>query len=605
MKKRLFVSFKDWNFKKKLISIISAVTIIIVILISSFNFFFYSRNYTKQTVDQTQQIIEQVRINVDSYLDELLRLNLSPYYNDDIMGLLEDEYITKSSDLNQRRTIENFLASVMTLPRREILRVYILTDNNLYSYIRTPYDMNDYDNYMDTNWYLLAKESTSPVFLPIHSEKVFGDKKTQIFSIAKRIRSKEDNSKVLAVIKVDANYAGIKSICDQVQLSDTGSLFIIDNNQNVVYQNNKLNRKDILSQIPLTDYEGEGDFTETINNEKYIVNIASVKTTDLQVIAINSLSDLNKESIVIRNTTMILALFGTLFAVLFLLVFVQNFFKPLFSIINSMKQVQHGDLNVQVEVKNQDEIGYLARSFNKMIRRIKVTLEKNTQLVKEVYESKYLQKEAQYNNLCAQIKPHFLYNTLNTISLLIKCKNNDGAIDSIEKLSYFLRGIMNSDKSITLKAELEIVDSYLGILKARYNDNLTYQINVSHKYLDYQIPALTLQPLVENSIIHGCEIKRGKSEINIYSSQDEDYLYIHLIDNGIGIEKEKLDMMNTELALSVSLDETPREISEITESIGLINVNKRIKLIFGDSYGITLYSNMSKGTHVQLRLPLD
>jgi two-component system sensor histidine kinase YesM len=232
-------------------------------------------------------------------------------------------------------------------------------------------------------------------------------------------------------------------------------------------------------------------------------------------------------------------------------------------------------------------------------------LEKNTQLVKEVYESKYLQKEAQYNNLCAQIKPHFLYNTLNTISLLIKCKNNDGAIDSIEKLSYFLRGIMNSDKSITLKAELEIVDSYLGILKARYNDNLTYQINVSHKYLDYQIPALTLQPLVENSIIHGCEIKRGKSEINIYSSQDEDYLYIHLIDNGIGIEKEKLDMMNTELALSVSLDETPREISEITESIGLINVNKRIKLIFGDSYGITLYSNMSKGTHVQLRLPLD
>lgn len=604
MRKHLFESFKNWNFKKKLILIISAVTILIVILISTFNYFFYSNNYTKQTIDQTQQIIEQVRINVDSYLDELFRLNLSPYYNDDIMNLLEDEYITKSSNLNQRRTIENFLASVMTLPRREILRVYILTDNNLYSYIRTPYDMEDYDNYIDAPWYQLAKESSSPVFVPIHSEKVFGEKKTQIFSIAMRIRSKEDNSKVLAVIKVDANYAGIKSICDQVQLSDTGSLFIVDNNQNVVYQNNKLNRRDILSQINLTDFNGDGDFIKTIDNERYIVNITSVKTTDLKVIAINSYLELNKESIVIRNTTIILALFGTLFAVLFLLVFVQNFFKPLFSIINSMKQIQHGDLNVQVEVKNQDEIGYLAKSFNKMIRRIKVTLEKNTQLVREVYESKYLQKEAQYNNLCAQIKPHFLYNTLNTISLLIKCNDTNGAIDSIEKLSYFLRGIMNSDKNITLKAELEIVDSYLGILKARYKDNLTYEINVSHEYFDYLIPALTLQPLVENSIIHGCEIRRGKSEIKIYSSQDDDNLYLYVVDNGIGIEKDKLDMLNADLSQKISLDETSKDENDISISIGLINVNKRIKLIFGDSYGIRIFSSPMKGTHVQLKLPL-
>lgn len=269
-----------------------------------------------------------------------------------------------------------------------------------------------------------------------------------------------------------------------------------------------------------------------------------------------------------------------------------------------MKQVQHGDLSVQVEVKNQDEIGYLAKSFNKMIQRINITLEKNTQLVKEVYEGKYLQKEAQYNILCAQIKPHFLYNTLNTISLLIKYNDTDVAIDSIEKLSYFLRGIMNSDKNITLKDELEIVSSYLGILKARYSDNLIYEINVSREYFDYLIPALTIQPLVENSIIHGCEIKRGKSKIQIYSSEYENYLYLHLIDNGIGIEAKKLDMLNAELSKGVSLDESSKVDNAITESIGLINVNKRIKLKFGDSFGIRLYSSSSKGTHVQLKLPL-
>lgn len=604
MGKRVFGSFKDWNFKKKLISIIATMTILIVILISSLNYLFYSRNYTRQTVDQTQQIIEQIRINVDSYLDELFRLNLSPYYNDSVMELLEEEYITKSSDLSQRRVIESFLASVMTLPRSEILRVYILTDNNLYSYIRTPFDMEDYNNYKDAPWYQQAKDSSDSVFVPIRSEKVFGDKKTQIFSIAKRIRSKEDNSKVLAVIKVDANYTGIKTICDQVQLKDTGSLFIVDSNDNVVYQNNKLNRKDILNKISLDDYTGDGDFIETIGSEKYIVNVASVQSTELKVVAINSYRELNQGSMVIRNTTILLALLGTLFIIMFLLVFVKNFFKPLFSIIHSMKQVQHGDLSVQVEVKNQDEIGYLAKSFNKMIQRIKVTLEKNTLLIKEVYETKYLQKEAQYNILCAQIKPHFLYNTLNTISLLIKYNDTDGAIGSIEKLSYFLRGIMNSDKNITLKDELEIVASYLGILKARYSDNLIYEINVSQEYFDCLIPALTLQPLVENSIIHGCEIKRGKSKIKIYSSEDENYLYIHLTDNGIGIETKKLDMLNAELSKGISLDEISKVDNAITESIGLINVNKRIKLKFGDSFGIRLYSSSSKGTHVQLKLPL-
>ncbi|NLK27109.1 MAG: histidine kinase [Clostridiales bacterium] len=355
---------------------------------------------------------------------------------------------------------------------------------------------------------------------------------------------------------------------------------------------------------PLGYYNEAGDYTVTLDGNKYIINVASLETTDLKVVAINSYHELNKDSMAIRNNTIGFALLGTMCAVLSLLVFVQNFFKPLFHIIHSMKQVQDGDLSVQVEVRNQDEIGYLAKSFNKMIRRINRILDSNTKLVKEVYESKYLQKEAQYNNLCAQIKPHFLYNTLNTISLLIKCKDSEGAVQSIEKLSHFLRGIMNADKNITLSSELEIVDSYLGILKARYSDNLSYVIDVAPEFKNYRIPALTLQPLVENAIIHGCEIKRGKSEIHIYSSQEEDKLYLHIVDNGIGIEKEKLAQLNRELSQETSLDEDIEENTKTTENIGLINVNKRIKLKYGDSYGILLSNNLSVGTHVKLKLPL-
>ena len=604
MNKKVKFSFKDWNFKKKLLIIISTLIIAIVILISIINYVLYSRNFTKQTINQTQQIIEQISINVDTYLNELFRLNLSPYYNDEIMHELEQEYTTQAANLSKKRDIEGFLASVMTLPRSEILRVYILTDSNLYSYTRTPYDMEDYNNYQDTAWYQQALQSSTPVFVPIHSEKVFGEKPIKIFSIAQRIRSKEDNSKVLAVIKVDANYTGIKSICDPVQMKEKGSLFIVDQDKNIVYQNNQLDKKNIIDYLDMDSYLSDGNFTQTIDKEKYIINVASLQSTDLKVIAINSYNELNKDAKNIRNMTILLALIGMVLVLSILFTFVQNFFKPLFNIISLMKVVQKGDLSVQVKVKNNDEIGYLAKSFNKMILHIKDILDKNTQLIKEVYESRYLQKEAQYNILCSQIKPHFLYNTLNTVSLLIKCNDTEGAVQSIEKLSYFLRGIMNADKNIPLSTEIGIVDSYLGILKARYGDNLSYTINILPEYSDYLIPALTLQPIVENAIIHGCEVKRGKSIINIYSSCDEDFLLLHIIDNGIGIELSLLNKLNEDISKVTTDDETSLSSNSIVESIGLINVNKRIKLKYGNRYGIHIDSTQAFGTHVVLSLPL-
>jgi Putative regulator of cell autolysis len=603
MKLNQTLTYNNWGFKKKLLVIISALIISIVILISLSSYTLYSKNYTQQTINQTQQIIEQVAINIDTYLDELFRLNLSPYYDDEIMGELEKEYTSEISILEKKRKIENFLASVMILPRSEILRVYILTASDLYAYTRTPYDMADYNTYKDTIWYQSALTTSSPVFVPIHSEKVFGDKPTKIFSIARRIRSKEDNSRVLAVIKVDADYSGIKSICDQVQLREKGSLFLLDENKNVVYQNNQLAKTDILTKLDLKKYKHNGDYTQIISSEKYIINVASLKSTNFKVIAVNSLRELNKESRTIRNMTILLAFVCMLLAVSILFVLIQNFLKPLFQIVRSMKLVQNGDLSVQVETTKNDEIGYLASSFNQMIQRITEILDKNTQLIKEIYEAKYLQKEAQYNILCSQIKPHFLYNTLNTVSLQIKCQDSKGAVLSIEKLSHFLRGIMSADKNITLSAECQIIDAYLGIQKARYGDNLSYEIDVSPDYKDYLIPALTLQPIVENAIIHGCEVKRGKSFIKIYSDSDGRYFFLHITDNGVGIEANQLQYINEELS-KVSLPlEYDAKAASLSESIGLMNVNKRIKLKFGEEYGLRMFSS-SKGTEVVLNLPL-
>ena len=163
---------------------------------------------------------------------------------------------------------------------------------------------------------------------------------------------------------------------------------------------------------------------------------------------------------------------------------------------------------------------------------------------------------------------------------------------------------MNADKNISMSTEINIVNSYLGILKARYGENLSYHIDISSDYADYLIPALTLQPIVENAIIHGCEVKRGQSVIHIYSTADNNYLQLHVQDNGIGIEETTLNKLNEDLSKDITTEENDLENNSITESIGLMNVNKRIKLRYGNQYGIKIESSVTDGTHVVLSLPI-
>ena len=259
-------------------------------------------------------------------------------------------------------------------------------------------------------------------------------------------------------------------------------------------------------------------------------------------------------------------------------------------------------MSVQVPVKNHDEIGYLTESFNTMVNRLRTTMQKNTHLVKEVYETRYLQKEAQYNALCSQIKPHFLYNTLNTISLLIKCGEHDKAVRNIEDFSFFLRGVMNTDKDIPLSAELKLVDAYLSLQKSRYEDQFSYQIDIPGNFMDYEIPALTLQPIVENAIIHGCEMKRGNSVIKISCTADERFLTICIEDNGRGMEQSQVKELNC-MFCTLPSQNSDMDENALNESIGLINVNSRLQLKFGMKYGIVIHSKINEGTCVSLRMP--
>lgn len=593
--------YKNWSLRKKLLTIISFLMFFSIMTVSILSYIRYSNYFTEQIKQQTQQIIEQAGINVDSYLNELFQLNLSVYYNDDIIEALENKPETDQQSLEKQRKIENFLGSIMILPRQDILRVYILTENDVYSNIKTPYDMDNYSNYKNTNWYKQAFSTQNQIFIPVHSEKVYGRQKTEIFSFARSIRSKNDSSKVIGVIKTDASYFGIKNICDKINLKPGSGLFIIDEDKNVIYKNSNSLSDEICKKIyPLALSIKSSEF-KTIDNEKYLINAYPLNMANWKIVAANSYPKLNEYFMQTRNAAFLMALNCSIFTIVILAILINGFLKPLFHIVKLMQKVQYGNLNVKFNFQNNDEIAYLGNSFNSMISTIKEMIEKNARLAKEVYEISYLQKEAQYNALCSQIKPHFLYNTLNTISLLIKCNEQKEAVENIEKLSFLLRGIMNIDKIIPLETELKIVDSYLGLQKSRHREKLSYSVNIPENFLCYQIPALSIQPIVENAVIHGCEQKSRDCLIKIYCTIQNDLFLIHIEDNGKGIESNQLDKI---IHLLEANREEDSEKNNLTEKIGLLNVNSRIKLIFGEKYGLSLFSEINFGTHVIIRLPL-
>jgi len=589
--------FRKLNFITKLILIISVFNIGLVLLISYLNYYWHSKQVINQTIEQTQQIIEQLGDNIDQYMEELFRLTLAPYYDDTIMDQLASYPAQSAAKLAQKREIETFLASVMTLPRDEILRVYIMNQANIYSYTKTPYEMEDYNTYTEADWYKDALATTQPIYIPVHSEKAFGQKETQIFSIARQIRSKENNEITLAVIKVDANYTGIKSICDMINFSNDSALYVVTDTNDIVYQKNLLPEKNLLEKMDININNGDG--IAIIDNEKYFFNVTTLEESNLKVIAVNSYLALTQAARQNLNSTIVLVSICIFISLILLLLFITEFFKPLNKIIEGMKKVETGDMSVQVDIKNQDEIGYIANAFNEMVQNLNAFIVENNNLIKEVYESQYLQKESQYNALCSQIKPHFLYNTLNTFSLLIKCHEYDKAITSIEDFSYYLRGVMNTDKEILLSAELKIVEAYLDIQKLRYEEKLHYEIKIDAIFSNLVVPALILQPIVENAVKHGCERQRGKTLIMIESMREEKDFIILIKDNGKGMGEENLIKINNLLNSEEEKSSTDNQLKE--SGIGLLNVHRRLKLKFGKNSGIQIISDKN-GTTIKMVL---
>lgn len=261
---------------------------------------------------------------------------------------------------------------------------------------------------------------------------------------------------------------------------------------------------------------------------------------------------------------------------------------PITRISRVTDQVAKGNLSVRAAAESGAEARMLSDSLNAMIDKI-------NELLDQVTTEQIRLRKAEFELLQAQINPHFLYNTLDTIVWLAEAGDQKLVVSMVGNLSDFFRTSLNQGKDIIfIREELAHVRSYLEIQQVRYQDILRYEITVPEDLYEYKIPKITIQPLVENALYHGIKNKRGQGTITITGERSENGFVLYVRDNGIGMTQERLNEVRAGIQ---KLSYTGKEI------YGLYNVNERIRLNFGETYGISIESTYGEGTCVSISLP--
>jgi two-component system, sensor histidine kinase YesM len=367
-------------------------------------------------------------------------------------------------------------------------------------------------------------------------------------------------------------------------------IFILDKKGNIVYgDNTKVNS---LNEV-LKDNKGNGIIRDAANHKIFIYR--TISPYNWKAISLFSYDEINTKLNAFITFSILVVVMILIISFVMTISFSRIFTNRIHQLINKMKNIESGDFNITSIIEGNDEVGLMDKHFNNMTSRLKI-------LINENYVQQIQTREAELNALQLQINPHFLYNTLESISA-IAAVNDCFEICSIsQKLGDMFRYNINAIKNefVFLRDEIEHIKNYIFIQKIRFEDRFEVIYDIPDELLDSEVLKFILQPIVENALIHGIEGKVEKGRILISAKVEEAVLYLIVEDDGIGIPLEKVEQMN------IYFNETGINTNEkeyINKSIGLRNVNSRIKLVNGNKYGITVKSKLGLGTTIMISLP--
>ncbi|THE14037.1 sensor histidine kinase [Bacillus timonensis] len=547
----------------------------------------------KQVTEHTLQLLGQANKSLESYVENMQDISYFISMNPQVIDFLQHDV---NQEGNHQYDIEQFLQALTTV-NPEIAGILIINQKG--NYISNELYPRDIHSLIEEEWYRAAVENNGIFKIIGHpagrSVKSHANYLNSELVSGVRAIIEPERQTVTGVILIDLKLRAISEVIQDVRLGKSGYLMVIDDEGEAIYSP----QVSLVNEIKASWFENDssGSFTKSIDGDNIQFIYRKLPFSNWTTIGVfptnESVIEVQQINFYVISFLFIVCAFG-IGASYYLS---HSMTRPINQLNAFMNQVESGDLSIRYKGNRADEIGRLGTSFNTMLTKI-------NDLISLIEIQGRQKRDAELQTLQSQIKPHFLYNTLETISWMAQKKAAMDVSEVVDSLSQLFRiGLSKGKDIIPLEKEIEHVESYLKIQKARYQDKLNYRISINSRLIHIPVIKLVLQPIVENAIYHGIKERRGPGTILIAAEEQEGKLVLFVQDDGVGIPEERLSKIRENLAIDFNSLEETKDNTKI--GYGIMNVQARIKLTNGDAFGLSIESAQGKGTLVKVLLPLN
>lgn len=546
---------------------------IVFVSLLSFAFYYAAGQILVDNIrKQTAESVAQTGDYLYAYFDKILSLS-------DIIAMHPDT--TKALEQGDTEAIESLsgIVQISAMSDTRIQSIAVISKNGFALTSDSNMAIPLSGNMMEESWYQAAVASKQiPVVTSIRHGEFTMDKESWVISISHEIVGSQGEH--LGVVLIDLSYKFIEDYISGLDLGSTGYAYIFDQNHQILYHPEEKALMDEMKASELLELAKEMDGSLSRNRIVTKKEIPQLQWTLVGISSMEKMDDLKRQMmgmIVWINLLLIVVGIFISWAVS------RRLTKPIFELQKAMQDVDKNWGHIQISSRSSTELKALTEEYNALLDRIK-------KLTEDIAEKENTKRIFELKALQSQINPHFLYNTLDTILWLAEFGENEKVVEVSKALGEMLRLSLNINQDmVSLTQEIAHTKNYLKIQQQRYLDKIEYQISGDKNLQNVEVPKLILQPIVENSIYHGIRPKKGKGLIAISYYKEKEDLILQVKDNGLGYHPEKKEehLIKTRLG-----------------GIGLKNVDQRIKILYGEDYGLTIGNHEEGGTIVRYRLKM-
>ena len=572
----LYKTFKFGSLQSIITIYFAIIIILVIVFMSAVIYSKFVKTVDNNALVSTSQTINQVNRNLQYYLEGM----------NEVSNTVAEQLNSPSSNAIQKA--KDVFKMTITL-RKDIESIAVFTEGGDMLLRTSNLNLKKGLNVKQEDWFKkVIKQPGKINFSSPHVQNLYRGEHRWVVSLSKEVKYNKNGKMVRVIALVDMKFTAIDELCHLIELGKKGYVYIINTNGIIIYHpQQQLIYSGLKNEkVDFAVNNDDGSYIQNNNGEKTVMTIKTVGYTGWKIVGISYYNEMvtSKKEIYYFITSAVAISILVLFVMS--LIISARISLPIKKLEKLMARVEKGELDIYADIKGENEVKQLSKTFNSMIYRIKNLMDENS-------KEQEAKRKSEIKALQAQINPHFLYNTLDSIVWMAENEETKGVITMVIALANLFRTSISRGKEIIkIKDELENARSYLVIQQMRYTDKFDYIIKADEDVLDYRTFKIVLQPIIENSIYHGIKRMVDRGMIKVTAEIKDDKLLLQVIDNGMGMSKETVESMLSN-----------ESKGKISSGIGVKNVHERIQLYFGNEYGLEIESELEVGTCVKIWLP--